>query len=507
MLNVFGIADDILVIGYDINGADHDEAVYKVLKQCQDINLKPNKENFHFRCTSIPFFGEVVSRQGIQPDPQKVRAQTEMPAPQNKKELQALLGVINYLNKFSPGTSELCKLLRKLTSSKTTWTWNESYQQLLDKAKSLIKGEMCMKFYDDTKLLYLEADASGFSLGAALLQLRDNTNCLKNTAPDNTICCPIVFASKSLTGAEQRYSNIKCEALGILHGLEKSHHYCFGREVLVITDHKPLVSIFKNDIATLSQRIQCILLKIYPYRVQVLYKPGPDIFIADWLSRHNHGEGKDQMIKGMELWVDIIQTTTDMPECLSVTDLQQASSQDSHIQKLKHFIITGLPDSKDEVSEKLKPYWSYRDELAVINGMVLKGRHIIIPNILKQQVLDQLHINHIGIEKVKLLAHECIYWHSINTDIEKYIKQCTTCLEFQQTQPKEKIIHHEVPLRPWEAVGADVFHFNNINYLYVVDYNNKFPIVWKLQGLSAEHLINAVSAIFTEYGISHKLMS
>ena len=128
----------------------------------------------------------------------------EMPPPKNKKELQAFLGIINYLNKFSPGTSEACKLLRKLTSSKVTWTWNASYQQLCDKAKSLIKAEMCMKFYDDTKLLYLETDASGIGPGAALLQLRDNTNCPKDMAPDNTILCPIAFASKSLTGAEQK---------------------------------------------------------------------------------------------------------------------------------------------------------------------------------------------------------------------------------------------------------------------------------------------------------------
>ena len=72
MPNVFGIADNILVIGYDKDGTDHDEAVYKVLKQCQDVNLKLNKEKCHFRCTSIPFFGEVISRQDIQPDPQKV---------------------------------------------------------------------------------------------------------------------------------------------------------------------------------------------------------------------------------------------------------------------------------------------------------------------------------------------------------------------------------------------------------------------------------------------------
>ena len=258
----------------------------------------------------------------------------------------------------------------------------------------------------------------------------------------------------------------------------------------------------------MSQRIQHIVLKIHQYRVQIIYKPGPDIFIAEWLSRHNHAEGKDQPIKGMGLQVDIIQTMTDMPECLSMTELKHASSHDTHLQKLKHCIITGWPHSKDKISEELKPSWSYRDELAVIDCIILlKGRCIIIPNSLRQQVLDQLHINHMGTEKTKLLAQECVYWHSINADIKKYIKQCATCLEFQQMQPKEKIIHHEIPLRPWEAVGADVFHFNNINYLCVVDYNSKFPIVRKLQGLLAEHLINAVSSIFTEYGILQKLMS
>ena len=107
MPNVFGIADDILVIGYDKNGADHNKAVYSVLRQCQDVNLKLNKERCNFRCTSILFFGKVVSREGIHPDLQKVRALTKMPVPKNKKELQAFLGIINYLGKFSPGTAEV----------------------------------------------------------------------------------------------------------------------------------------------------------------------------------------------------------------------------------------------------------------------------------------------------------------------------------------------------------------------------------------------------------------
>ena len=87
MPNVFGIADDILVIGYDKDGTDNDKAVYSVLRQCQDVNLKLNKDKCHFRCTSMPYFGEVVSREGIQPDPQKIRPLTKMPVPKNKREL------------------------------------------------------------------------------------------------------------------------------------------------------------------------------------------------------------------------------------------------------------------------------------------------------------------------------------------------------------------------------------------------------------------------------------
>ena len=120
-----------------------------------------------------------------------------MPVPKNKTEVQAFLGIINYLGKFSPGMAEVCEPLQKLTSSKMTWIWNTSYQQLFPKAKSLIKAEVCMKFYDHTQLLYLGTDTSGISLRAALLQLCNNTSCKKGMAPHNTILHPISFASKS----------------------------------------------------------------------------------------------------------------------------------------------------------------------------------------------------------------------------------------------------------------------------------------------------------------------
>ena len=77
--------------------------------------------------------------------------------------------------------------------------------------------------------------------------------------------------------------------------------------------------------ATLLQHIQHILFKIHQYRVQIIYKPGPGIFIADWLSRHNHIEGKEKPIKDIDIWVDTIQNATDMEECISMAEIPQAS--------------------------------------------------------------------------------------------------------------------------------------------------------------------------------------
>ena len=128
-----------------------------------------------------------------------------------------------------------------------------------------------------------------------------------------------------------------------------------------------------------------------------IYKPGPEIFIAALLSQHNHEEGKDKPIKDMDIRIDTIQSVTDILECISISQIQQVSAQDEHLQCLKNYIIAGWPSTKDELYSDLRPYRSYTDDLAVIDGVVMKGRHIIIPVVLKQQVLDQLPLNHIGI--------------------------------------------------------------------------------------------------------------
>ena len=120
------------------------------------------------------------------------------------------------------------------------------------------------------------------------------------------------------------------EALWILHGLEMFHHYCFVIKISIIMNHKPLAAIFKKDVATLSQKLQCILLRIHQCRIKMLYKPGSDLFIPDWLSWQNHKEDKDSEIFHKKISIDIVQTAVDTPECMSIQDIQWATLQDDH---------------------------------------------------------------------------------------------------------------------------------------------------------------------------------
>ena len=92
----------------------------------------------------------------------------------------------------------------------------------------------------------------------------------------------------------------------------------------------------------------------------------------------------------------------------SQTALQLVTSQDEHPQQLKEHII-GWPDNKDQILQYMRPYWTFHDDMEVTDRVILKGRYVVIPEILQRRALQHLHVNHMGIKKTKLLACESIY--------------------------------------------------------------------------------------------------
>ena len=85
-------------------------------------------------------------------------------------------------------------------------------------------------------------------------------------------------------------------------------------------------------------------------------------------------------------------------------------------------IIKGWPEMRDDCPQNLRNFWTYRDELSILNGLVLKGVRIVIPEQCRAKVLEKLHEGHFGIDRTKLRARDTVYWLEINKDIEALIR-------------------------------------------------------------------------------------
>ena len=160
------------------------------------------------------------------------------------------------------------------------------------------------------------------------------------------------------------------------------------------------------------------------------------------------------------------------------------------------------------MQKDLRPYWCYRDELSVEDGVILKGDRVLIPESMRADVMKRLHAGHQGVEKCKLRAKISVFWDGINKDIEEVIQRCDVCQTHQRSTPKETLMPHELPTRPWQVLGTDLFHFNNAEYLIVVDYYSKFPLIRKMPTPCTSHaVVTATAEIFSEHGALQKVMS
>ena len=200
------------------------------------------------------------------------------------------------------------------------------------------KKDACVKFYDETKPLYKETDATEVGLGAALLQTRSGKSYPRDEVQYKSIFRPIAFAGKSLSSTEKRYSN--GEALGILYWLEKFHHYCFVREGSIVIDHR--------------QRYSSTFPKTQQQR-------------------------KNAEIPDMQSNIDAIQTMTNIPDCMTTYKLQQAMSQGKYQQCLKEHIIQGWSERNTTRHENIldflrlhgSDWWSYSEREAYSNTRII----------------------------------------------------------------------------------------------------------------------------------------
>lgn len=496
------VADDILIYGegQTLEDAvhDHDQKIRKLFERCREKGITLNKEKLKLRATEVSYMGHVLTKEGLRPDPAKVEAIRDMSTPTDVTAVQRLVGMVNYLTQFLKHLADLCEPLRQLTRQDVEWQWTDSHDEAFRKIKQAVSNTPVLRYFNPREETVLQCDASSTGLGATLMQQGQ----------------PVAYASRSLTDTERNYAQIEKELLAIVFATEKFNQYTYGRRVVVESDHKPLETIYKKPLVAAPKRLQRMLLRLQKYELDIHFKPGRQMHLADTLSRAHPTNASHASEAAPEvLTIEAELSQINMIEFLPISqpridEIKQETENDTTMQTLKATILKGWPRTKSEVPPEIAPYFQIRDELTVQHGIIFRGERCIVPRALRHDIMGRIHRSHIGMEGCLRRARESIYWPGMTSAVRDYISQCEICRSYETAQSKETLCPHEVPERPWSKVAVDLFEHDDHHYLVTVDYFSNF---WEVDRLDRDTrsraVIHKLKQHFARHGIPDTVMS
>ncbi|XP_029965625.1 uncharacterized protein K02A2.6-like [Salarias fasciatus] len=482
--------DDLLITGPDEQ--THLKNLDATLKRLQDYGLKVRKDKCEFFRPSVEYLGHVIDSEGLQTAPSKVKAIVEAPSPTNVSQLRSFLGLLTIYARFVPNLANRLKPLHELLNKSTKWKWTEKCENAFKDVKlALTKSEVLAHF--DPKLpIQLACDALPYGVGAVVSQIM-----LSGEER------PIAFGLRTLSKAESNYAQIEREALSIVFGVKKFHQYLFGRRFTLLTNHRPLTSIFglHTGIPSMAaSRMQRWALLLSAHQYEIKYRKSDQHQNADGLSRLPLPVKHSEHVKSKIFY---FKEVTAAP--VTSTHVKKHTHTDPELSEVVDIVTRGRGG---EMTPKLQPYMSRRNELSVQAGCLLWGYRVIIPPPLRERVLSKLHTGHCGVVRMKEIARSYFWWPGLDAAIEEKAKSSSDC-EKLRNQPQLAPLHPwEWPEEPWQRIHIDFAGpLENHMFLAAVDAHSKWPEVAVMKNTSSYRTIEELRSMFSRYGLPKQLVS
>ncbi|KAJ8387828.1 hypothetical protein AAFF_G00149770 [Aldrovandia affinis] len=257
--------------------------------------------------------------------------------------------------------------------------------------------------------------------------------------------------------------------------------------------------------------------KIEKECLNIVYKPGHEMFISDTLSRATAGCAGRGTVYQRHAICSLQQEQEDVQH-VNQADYLNVSSQrleqirrhtdrDECLQALKNTVLVGWPDVKEEAPLIAREYRPFRDAISVQNGVLFRGQKVIIPKSLRPEMLTRIHSSHIGGEACYRHAQETLYWPNMHTEIKDFVSTCSTCNVYAHNQQKETMLSHDLPTRPWQILSMDMFTHRQKDYLLIVNHYSDFWEIELLPDMSAETVINRCKAQFARHGQPERVIT
>ena len=253
--------------------------------------------------------------------------------------------------------------LLKQSSVDTEFLWLDNHTEAFNKLKTAICKDVTLKYFDLSLPIYIECDTSKKGIGMVMLQ-PDSTieNTSKSDVPNNLH--PVFYASKTLTDTESNYSNIEREMLGVVFSILHFKNFTFGQKVHVITDHKPLITLFRKNLHATSPRLSHMLVQILDYNIEFHHQEGTRMHLNDALSRLNTHDSiaeksKARPVADFNVTIHDVEVLTSF-KSLSLDQVQRETECDLDMQLFKQHISDGFPKAKSCLPEPICSFYDYR---------------------------------------------------------------------------------------------------------------------------------------------------
>ncbi len=327
---------------------------------------------------------------------------------------------------------------------------------------------------------------------------------LSHTVDDGTEH-PVAFASRSLSPAERKYAQLDKEALAIVFGVKRFHHYLFGRTFTILSDHQPLKHLLGENRgipAMASARIQRWALTLSAYNYRIVFKPGSLHANADLLSRLPLPVEPAEVPLPTET-VLLLESLEASP--VSAAQIKTWVDRDPVLSRVRDNVRQGWRRT-DEV--EMLPYQRRKDELSVQDGCLLWGSRVIIPRPGRARLMDQLHEGHPGVSRMKGLARGFVWWPNMDAELEERVKRCNKCQESQKLPATAPLQLWEWPDRPWLRLHADYAGPSmGKMFLITVDAHSKWMEVQVVGAATSQSTIEKMRATFATHGLPEILVT
>ncbi|XP_065084064.1 uncharacterized protein K02A2.6-like [Ochlerotatus camptorhynchus] len=411
--------DDAIIFGR--TWEEHKASLDKLLQRLGENGFHVKLEKCNFFQTEIRYLGHIVDRNGIRPDSEKLQAIASIPAPTNVSEVRSFLGAVNFYGRFVRNIHELRHPLDQLLKKDSKWQWNSDCQRSFEQFKQVLQSDMLLTHYDPKLPIIVAADASSTGIGAVIFHEFSNGH-LK----------AIQHASRSLTPAEKGYGQPQKEALALIYAVTKFHKYLLWRRFTLLTDHKPLLSIFgskKGIPLHTANRLQRWALMLLNYDFDIRHVSTNDFGCADMLSR-------------------LIDRSKQQEEEYVVAAIS--------LEAVLQFIREGWPNDARSVEDpEIRVYFNRRESLTNVDGCILFHDRVVVPSKFRRQILKQFHRGHPGMVRMKSIARSFVYWPGVDNDIENFVRQCTPCCTAGKAPVKTTLESWPIPDKPWSRIHID----------------------------------------------------